>query len=101
MRAHQRDTSQIYRLTELTSEIIRSAAGQYFVLELRTYRQSLIDYSGTRWLAHKQTIIDLLVRATYLCLTFGRGAQTLGEEYTDILPYAVRSRRLPSRQVSD
>lgn len=33
-------------------------------------------------------------------MTFGRGAQTLGEEYTDILPYSSRRRRTPSRRVS-
>ncbi|ORY25265.1 Pex12 amino terminal region-domain-containing protein [Naematelia encephala] len=79
LRAHQRDTSQVQRLIELTSELLRSLA-------------------GTRWLAHKQTVIDLLVRAVYLFLTFGRGARTLGEEYTDILPYATWKRRIPSRR---
>ncbi|WWD16776.1 hypothetical protein CI109_101208 [Kwoniella shandongensis] len=79
LRAHQRDTSQIYRLTDLVSEILRSIA-------------------GTRWLAHKQTIIDLLVKAVYLTLTFGRGSQTLGEEYTDILPFSTRRGRAPSKK---
>ncbi|TYJ53534.1 hypothetical protein B9479_005803 [Cryptococcus floricola] len=79
LRAHQRDTAQVYRLTELVSEILRSLA-------------------GTRWLAHKQTLVDLLVRGVYLTLTFGRGSQTLGEEYTDILPYSTRRRNLPSRR---
>ncbi|WVQ73875.1 hypothetical protein IAR50_003456 [Cryptococcus sp. DSM 104548] len=79
IRAHQRDTAQVYRLTELVSEILRSLA-------------------GTRWLAHKQTLVDLLVRGVYLSLTFGRGSQTLGEEYTDILPYSTRRRTLPSRR---
>jgi len=78
LRAHQRDSSQIQRLIELTSEIIRSIA-------------------GTRWLANKQTIVDLLVKAVYLSLTFGRGSQTLGEEYTDVLPSVNRGRSTPSR----
>lgn len=55
---------------------------------------------GTRWLAHKQTIVDLIVRATYLSFTFGRGSQTFGEQYTDILPVAGRRRETPSRRVS-
>ncbi|WVQ83554.1 hypothetical protein IAT38_005695 [Cryptococcus sp. DSM 104549] len=79
LRSHQRDTTQIYRLTELVSEILRSLA-------------------GTRWLAHKQLIVDVLVKAVYLTLTFGRGSQTLGEEYTDILPYSNRRSRLPSKR---
>ncbi|KAK8861322.1 hypothetical protein IAR55_002141 [Kwoniella newhampshirensis] len=79
LRAHQRDSSQIHRLTDLVSEILRSIA-------------------GTRWLAHKQTVVDLLVKAIYLTLTFGRGSQTLGEEYTDILPYSTRRGRSPSQR---
>ncbi|RSH94390.1 peroxisome bioproteinsis factor 10 [Saitozyma podzolica] len=79
LRAHQRDASQVHRLVELVSELIRSIA-------------------GTRWLAHKQTAVDLIVRATYLVLTLGRGAQTLGEEYTDITPYATTRRNFPSRR---
>ncbi|RXK38817.1 hypothetical protein M231_03872 [Tremella mesenterica] len=78
LRAQQRDSSQIYRLTELASELLRSLF-------------------GTRWLAHRQTIVDLTTRAVYLFLTLGRGQQTLGEEYTDIVPFASKSRRLPSR----
>ncbi|GMK54702.1 hypothetical protein CspeluHIS016_0112880 [Cutaneotrichosporon spelunceum] len=80
LRTYQRDAAQVGRLTELVSELLRSLA-------------------GTRWLAHKQTIVDLAVRAVYLLLTLGRGRQTLGEEYTDILPVAkklapTRRRRL-------
>ncbi|KAL1410192.1 peroxisome biogenesis factor 10 [Vanrija albida] len=75
LRSHQRDVAQVGRLTELVSELLRSAA-------------------GTRWLAARQTIVDLAVRAVYLLLTFGRGYQTLGEEYTDVLP-TVRARQLP------
>ncbi|BEI80225.1 hypothetical protein CcaverHIS002_0107540 [Cutaneotrichosporon cavernicola] len=80
LRSYQRDAAQVGRLTELVSELLRSLA-------------------GTRWLAHKQTIVDLAVRAVYLLLTFGRGRQTLGEEYTDIMPVAhklapTRRRRL-------
>lgn len=45
-------------------------------------------------------IVDLAVRAAYLLLTFGRGKQTLGEEYTDILPMRRRTKQLPSRSVS-
>ncbi|WWC87532.1 uncharacterized protein L201_002422 [Kwoniella dendrophila CBS 6074] len=79
LRAHQRDSAQIWRLTELVSEIVRSIA-------------------GTRWLAHKQTIIDLLVKGVYLSLTFGRGLSTFGEEYTDILPIHLRKGKLPSKR---
>ncbi|WRT65429.1 uncharacterized protein IL334_002372 [Kwoniella shivajii] len=79
LRAHQRDSSQVYRLTELVSEVVRSIA-------------------GTRWLAHKQTIIDLLVKGVYLSLTFGRGSPTLGEEYTDISPFHLRRGNTPSRR---
>ncbi|TXT11039.1 hypothetical protein VHUM_01790 [Vanrija humicola] len=75
LRSHQRDVAQVGRLTELVSELLRSAA-------------------GTRWLAARQTIVDLAVRAVYLLLTFGRGYQTLGEEYTDVLP-TVRASQLP------
>ncbi|KAL0242269.1 hypothetical protein I308_105898 [Cryptococcus tetragattii IND107] len=78
LRSHQRDTAQIHRLTELASEIARSLA-------------------GTRWLAQKQILVDLLVKAVYLSLTLGRGSQTLGEEYTDILPYSPRRRSSPSK----
>ncbi|WVQ94313.1 hypothetical protein IAU59_001392 [Kwoniella sp. CBS 9459] len=77
LRSYQRDSAQIYRLTDLVSEVLRSIA-------------------GTRWLAHKQLLIDLLVKAVYLSLTFGRGSQTIGEEYTDILPLASSRRRRPS-----
>ncbi|WVR04041.1 hypothetical protein IAU60_001040 [Kwoniella sp. DSM 27419] len=78
LRSHQRDAAQIFRLTDLVSELLRSIA-------------------GTRWLAHKQLFVDLAVKALYLGLTLGRGAQTLGEEYTDILPQYARSRRRPSK----
>lgn len=54
---------------------------------------------GTRWLAHRQTIVNILVRLVYLALTFGRGNQTFGEEYTDILPYHAGERRIASRKV--
>ncbi|OCF42542.1 peroxin-10 [Kwoniella heveanensis CBS 569] len=77
LRSYQRDSAQVYRLTDLVSEVLRSIA-------------------GTRWLAHKQLIIDLMVKAVYLSLTFGRGSLTIGEEYTDILPLASRTRRKPS-----
>jgi peroxin-10 len=80
VRAHQRDHSQVHRIINLASEIARSIA-------------------GTRWLAHRQTIVDISVRAAYLFLTFGRGQRTLGEEYTDILPYARDIGQLPSRRV--
>lgn len=33
-------------------------------------------------------------------MTFGRGSQTLGEEYTDILPFAEGRKRTPSRRVT-
>ncbi|OCF58321.1 hypothetical protein L486_04352 [Kwoniella mangroviensis CBS 10435] len=79
IRAHQRDSSTIYQLTELVSEITRNIA-------------------GTRWLAQKQSIIDILVKVLYLSLTFGRGYSTLGEEYTDILPFHLRRGRLPSKK---
>ena len=96
VRAHQRDTSQIRRLIDLTSEVLRSIAGGSF---LRHSGGTVLSSLGTRWLAQRLTIVDLLVRAVYLGLTFGRGAQTLGEEYTDILPCAPAHRRLPSRKV--
>jgi peroxin-10 len=49
---------------------------------------------GTRWLALRQPIVDLLVKAIYLMLTLGRAMQTLGEEYTDIVPRTSSSARL-------
>lgn len=79
IRSHQRDSAQVWRLTELASDLIRSV-------------------TGIRWLAHHQAVVDLLVRTVYLVLTLGRGGQTLGEEYTDILPYAARRRNLPTRR---
>ncbi|OXC67164.1 hypothetical protein AYX13_04266 [Cryptococcus neoformans] len=78
LRSHQRDTAQVHRLTELASEITRSLA-------------------GTRWMAQKQMIIELLIKGIYLSLTLGRGNQTLGEEYTDILPYSPRRKSSPSK----
>ena len=39
-------------------------------------------------------MVDLTVKAVYLIMTLGRAMQTLGEEYTDILPRAPRSARL-------
>lgn len=44
-------------------------------------------------------MIDLSVRAAYLILTLGRGKQTLGEEYTDITPYASNAKRMPGKAV--
>nr|XP_019049952.1 hypothetical protein I302_00372 [Kwoniella bestiolae CBS 10118]OCF28882.1 hypothetical protein I302_00372 [Kwoniella bestiolae CBS 10118] len=79
IRAHQRDSSTIYQLIDLVSEITRNVA-------------------GTRWLAQKQSIVDLLVKGVYLSLTFGRGYSTLGEEYTDILPLHLGRGRLPSKK---
>jgi hypothetical protein len=61
---------------------------------------TVLTCPGTRWLAHKQTIIDIVVKGLYLFLTFGRGSQTLGEEYTDILPFARSRRRTPGHIVS-
>lgn len=61
--------------------------------------------AGTRWLAHKQTVIDVAVRAAYLMLTLGRGRQTLGEEYTDVMPFRAgagnrgREKGMPGRTV--
>jgi peroxin-10 len=49
---------------------------------------------GTRWLALRQPIVDLVIKAAYLTLTLGRAMQTLGEEYTDILPWNSRKPRL-------
>lgn len=60
---------------------------------------NLVSCEGTRWLAQKQMIIDLLVKAIYLSLTLGRGSQTLGEEYTDILPYSPGRKPPPSKTV--
>jgi peroxin-10 len=104
VRAHQRDASQVHRLVELVSELIRSIAGEcYDVPDVGASchdSNGLLTCLGTRWLAHKQTAVDLVVRATYLILTLGRGAQTLGEEYTDITPYATTRRNFPSRRVS-
>lgn len=37
----------------------------------------------------------------YLTLTLGAGSQTLGEEYTDIMPIAARRRQRPTVKVSD
>ncbi|KAI9632319.1 Pex12 amino terminal region-domain-containing protein [Dioszegia hungarica] len=78
LRAHQRDSGQVRRLIELVSESLRSLV-------------------GTRWIAHRQAMIDVAVRAAYLILTLGRGRQTLGEEYTDITPFASGRRRMPGR----
>lgn len=39
-------------------------------------------------------MIDLVMKAMYLTLTLGRALQTLGEEYTDILPKSPRKPRL-------
>jgi hypothetical protein len=58
-------------------------------------------FSGTRWLSQKQAILDLLVKAVYLALTLGAGSQTLGEEYTDIMPIAARRRQRPTVKVRD
>lgn len=80
LRAHQRDTTQILRLSHLVTELLRSLA-------------------GSRWLLSKQHWVDLVVRTAYLLLLFGRGQRTLGEEYTDILPVRAGSGRL-SRRVS-
>ncbi|WWC59958.1 uncharacterized protein I303_102521 [Kwoniella dejecticola CBS 10117] len=79
LKSYQRDSSQISKLIDLVSETVRNIA-------------------GTRWLARKQLIIDLLVKGVYLSLTFGRGHQTIGEEYTDILPFHLRMGRLPSKR---
>ncbi|WWC68965.1 uncharacterized protein I206_102901 [Kwoniella pini CBS 10737] len=79
LKSYQRDSSQINKLIDLVSETIRNIA-------------------GTRWLARKQLIIDLLVKGVYLSLTFGRGIQTIGEEYTDILPFHSRRGKLPSKK---
>jgi peroxin-10 len=48
--------------------------------------------TGTRWLALRQPIVNLVIKAAYLTLTLGRAMQTLGEEYTDILPQTRKSR---------
>lgn len=50
-------------------------------------------------MAQKQMIIELLIKGIYLSLTLGRGSQTLGEEYTDILPYSPRRKSSPSKTV--
>jgi len=45
-----------------------------------------------------------MIKAVYLTLTLGRAMQTLGEEYTDILPRTSRSARLSrlaGHQISD
>jgi hypothetical protein len=39
-------------------------------------------------------MVDLMIKAVYLTMTLGRAVQTLGEEYTDILPRTSRSARL-------
>lgn len=65
-------------------------SGRY-VMDMGREACSLI---GTRWLAMRQPIVDLMVKAVYLSLTLGRAVQTLGEEYTDILPRTSRSTRL-------
>lgn len=50
-------------------------------------------------MAQKQMIIELFIKGIYLSLTLGRGSQTLGEEYTDILPYSPRRKFSPSKTV--
>nr|ODN87241.1 hypothetical protein L203_03513 [Cryptococcus depauperatus CBS 7841] len=95
LRSHQRDVAQISRLKELVAEILRSlAGGSVFLVCDLVFNEIVI---GTRWITHKQTLIDVLVKAVYLTLTLGRGQQTLGEEYTDILPFFRRSHSLPSK----
>lgn len=97
VRAHQRDVSQIQRLSDLCSELMRSAAGMP-ILFLGSICQTDCT-TGSRWLAAKQSLIDTAVKVIYLALTLGRALPTLGEEYTDIRPKVQRQARL-SRLVS-
>ena len=96
VRAQQRDTSLVQQLTHLSSDVIRSALGESYGME-RLFRQ-LMKNIGSRWILNHETLLAGLVRAVYLILLLGRGHQTLGEEYTDIL--ATRKRSPVRRRVS-
>ncbi|KZO97914.1 hypothetical protein CALVIDRAFT_65398 [Calocera viscosa TUFC12733] len=80
IRAHQRDHFFLAAFKEQADSVLRS-------------------FLGTRTLSRWEGEANLLIRAFYLSLTFGRGLQTLGEEYTDVYQVSARSGRFPSHRL--
>ncbi|CED85053.1 peroxisome assembly protein per8 (peroxin-10) [Phaffia rhodozyma] len=80
LRAYQRDQAQISQLSILIQDTFRALFGS----------RDLLIHEG---------ILGALSSLIYYSLTFGIGTRTIGEEYTDILPFALTTRRLPSRTI--
>ncbi|KZT60463.1 peroxisome assembly protein per8 [Calocera cornea HHB12733] len=80
IRAHQRDHFFLAGFREQADAVLRA-------------------FLGTRTLSRWEGEANLLIRALYLSLTFGRGLQTLGEEYTDVYQVSARSSRFPTARL--
>ncbi|KAJ9104734.1 hypothetical protein QFC20_004507 [Naganishia adeliensis] len=87
LRSHQRDTEHVDRLRELVTDVARNIRAAELVGE------------GSRWVVARGETLQVLAKLLYFGLTFASASQTLGEEYVEILPYAVKRSNFPSRLV--
>lgn len=78
VRAHQKDLYYLAQLTERIEDVART-------------------WLGARWLQGWNKELQHGSRLAYFGLTTLLGAQTLGEEYCDIMQYRAKSRKPPSR----
>ena len=59
----------------------------------------VLPSASSRSSAEKDACIAITVHLIYLLLTFGRGKQTIGEEYTDVIPASLAKHGVLSRKV--
>ncbi|KAI9028632.1 Pex12 amino terminal region-domain-containing protein [Hyaloraphidium curvatum] len=76
IRAEQKDAYVKYTLREMVKEVYQS-------------------FFGTRSLMNNVPLLSTASDTAYYALTTLVGSQTLGEEYTEILPYALASEEFP------
>lgn len=114
VRANQKDLYYLSQLTDKFEDVFRGLLG---LSPPRLSREELTTGSGTRWLQKWGKELNQGSRVAYFGLTtlLGTspslmwnvrrlsegwiGSQTLGEEYCDIMQYAVTSRKPPSARV--